>query len=225
MNRYIIFFLLLITGSLSAISQNTNLEQWRNEARKASEADFFPDQRYADVLYYTNLVRLSPKDFAREYLQPYADSLMTHDPALYRLEKNYIKSLFRELESLSPMQHLLPDPVLTKMAITHAEYSGKKGIAGHTGARGATFEKRAKENNLDKSGENCDYGRETGYEVLMALLVDEGIRSLGHRKNILDPDYTHAGVGWDKHKVYRVNCVIDYTRREETVRRGSRLPH
>ena len=57
-------------------------------------------------------------------------------------------------------------------------------------------------------GECCQYGTDNALGVVMQLLIDEGIESLGHRK-ILMGDYTLIGVAMRPHIAYRVNTVLD----------------
>lgn len=44
----------------------------------------------------------------------------------------------------------------------------------------------------------------------MNLLIDEGVKTLGHRKNILDPHAKVIGVSIQPHNLYKHICVIDY---------------
>jgi hypothetical protein len=44
--------------------------------------------------------------------------------------------------------------------------------------------------------------------MVMALLIDDGIPSRGHRKNILNPSYGLIGVAAGQHPEYRIVCVI-----------------
>ena len=46
--------------------------------------------------------------------------------------------------------------------------------------------------------------------IVITLLIDDGIKGLGHRKNILNESYNSVGVAIRPHKSYRVNCVIDF---------------
>ncbi|MCZ6692800.1 MAG: CAP domain-containing protein, partial [Bacteroidetes bacterium] len=59
-------------------------------------------------------------------------------------------------------------------------------------------------------GENCAYGLYSPLDIVMGLLIDEGVSDLGHRKNILNPDYKVIGVAIRPHKSYGTNCVQDF---------------
>jgi uncharacterized protein YkwD len=88
---------------------------------------------------------------------------------------------------------------------------GEKGKVGHTSSNGTTFENRIRKK--VKSGmiaENCDYGYSEPLDIVMSLLIDDGITNLGHRKNILNPSLNYVGIAIEKHKTYRTTCVMDF---------------
>jgi len=59
-------------------------------------------------------------------------------------------------------------------------------------------------------GENISYSRKTAREVVLALLIDDGVRSRGHRKNIFNPKFNVAGAAFGPHARYRTVCTIDF---------------
>jgi len=59
-------------------------------------------------------------------------------------------------------------------------------------------------------GENIYYGEFTAEEIVLQLLIDEGIEDLGHRKNILNPRFNSIGVSIKPHKSYVYNCVMSF---------------
>jgi len=158
-----------------------------------------------DVLRIMNEVRTNPQSFLNGRLLPY---LKEHG-----LENNsYAKSLVTELEIAKPINALQSSSVLQKLAKGHALDMGQKGTIGHNSSNGTTFEKRVRAK--IKSGmiaENCDYGNAEPLDIVMSFLIDDGITSLGHRKNILHPSLSYVGIAIEKHKTYRVNCVMDFS--------------
>jgi uncharacterized protein YkwD len=60
------------------------------------------------------------------------------------------------------------------------------------------------------SGENIDYGA-TGLQVVIDLIVDDGVPSRGHRRNVLDPAFRAVGIAVGPHRTYGTMCVIDFT--------------
>ena len=61
-----------------------------------------------------------------------------------------------------------------------------------------------------KMGENCSYGYNDSESIVMSLLIDEGVASLGHRKNILSKDFKRVGVAIGKHPTYKYCAVMDF---------------
>ena len=100
-----------------------------------------------------------------------------------------------------------PEKDLYKIALGHAKISGKNGTVGHQ-----RFNERFKPvmKKYNRVAENCGYGYDDAVEIVLELLIDQGISSLGHRKNILNPIYNSIGVSIQDHKDYRTNCVMDF---------------
>ncbi|HYD52508.1 MAG TPA: CAP domain-containing protein, partial [Gemmatimonadaceae bacterium] len=57
--------------------------------------------------------------------------------------------------------------------------------------------------------ESIAYGPATPEDVVIDLLVDDGVRDRGHRRNLLDPGVRIAGIACGPHRTYRMMCVID----------------
>jgi uncharacterized protein YkwD len=59
-------------------------------------------------------------------------------------------------------------------------------------------------------GENISYSQKTARGVVLALIIDDGVRSRGHRKNIFNPKFSYAGAAFGPHARYRTVCTIDF---------------
>jgi uncharacterized protein YkwD len=59
-------------------------------------------------------------------------------------------------------------------------------------------------------GENISYGPNDGRDVVLQLIVDDGVRGRGHRANFFSPGFRLAGVACDPHPTLRTVCVIDF---------------
>jgi uncharacterized protein YkwD len=105
---------------------------------------------------------------------------------------------------MKPAPLLLPDSVLWVSASCHAKSSG---LAGYVGHQRQTPDCQSKKHFL---GECCDYGNSQPLDIVMSLLIDEGVESLGHRKILMENRYTKAAVAIMAHKKYRTNTVIDF---------------
>jgi len=169
------------------------------KARTAEDADFLSEDE-KKVILYTNLARANGSLFASTFLDEYI--------RVKKLKPNsYIQSLYDELQHVSNLPMLIPERDLYKVAREHASWSGKKGYEGHKGFKQRYTPMMKK---YVEVGENIYYGPYTPLEIVIQLLIDEGIKDLGHRKNLLSPDFNSIGVAIKPHKTYEYNCVMGF---------------
>jgi uncharacterized protein YkwD len=98
-----------------------------------------------------------------------------------------------------------PDDNLAVKAREKCDDMLRNNYFSHTSPGGKTFEDRITEEKpasfrtMSRAGENIYMGNRFDYTVDVKtqarLIVDGWMTSPGHRKNMLDPDYTHLGVG------------------------------
>lgn len=188
---------LLTLISFSFIPQT---ERWTPEeiaaANTAANCTYL-DSTERDVIKYCNLARLYPKKFARLEVQTYNGSV--EQPEQYKNSDNK-RSLITDLNASKSRGAYAPDSALTVMAECFQSELALSGKTGHD-------RKNCEEDYL---AENCSFGKSTAKDIVLQLLIDEGIASLGHRKNILNEKYTRLGVAFGTHKKYRNCCVMDF---------------
>lgn len=165
----------------------------------------FAQNQTKEVLTLLNAARSNPQDFISTYVRPYLKA--------NNLENNaYAKSLIADLSKTKSMDPFNLSQALTKTATDHAKDMGFSGATGHNSTDGTSFDTRLRKNAKAAGliGENCDYGDEAALDIVMHLLIDDGVESVGHRKNILEPNFKFIGIGIEKHKTYNTNCVMDF---------------
>ena len=194
--------LLVLSGLLQAQDEGI-FSHWDSSAvRKANTAldSEFMNEDEKRVILLTNLVRTDGELFAETFLKQYL--------ALKGMKNNkYVRSLFKDLKGVKNLPLLLPEKDLYEIAREHATRSGVKGYEGHKGFRGRYAQVM---NRYMEVGENIYYGRYTAEEIVLQLLIDEGIEDLGHRNNILNPRFNSIGVSIKPHKSYDYNCVMSF---------------
>jgi uncharacterized protein YkwD len=87
---------------------------------------------------------------------------------------------------------------------------GPTGATGHTGLDGSSpFDRLAKYTTMEATaGENIDYGGKDPVEVILALAVDDGVATRGHRTNLFNPAFAKVGIYTGDHKVYGKSTVM-----------------
>jgi uncharacterized protein YkwD len=107
---------------------------------------------------------------------------------------------------------LILSPGLSRSAADHVRDSGSRGLVGHNGPDGASFQARLERYGVwsGSSAENIAYGLKDPRDLVIALLVDYGVKGRGHRKNLLNPFWRYVGIACGSHTVYGTMCVIDF---------------
>lgn len=199
----LVLFLFSSSFAQNKITDAFSASELQN-ANTAQSATYFSEEEQ-QVILIMNLVRLYPEKFRDEVLKPYVE--------FSAIKKNkYYNSLLQDLKSAKPTTPIKPHKTLYDEASEHAISMGKKGKTGHNSASGKSFNSRMKPllDDFASVGENCQYGYNTAIAIVIDLLIDDGIPSLGHRKNIMNSNFQYAGVRIAYHKNYTYNCVIDF---------------
>ena len=103
------------------------------------------------------------------------------------------------------------DPALTRAARDHATDQARTGSTGHTGSDGSSVTTRVARYGtwLISINENIDYQPMlSGREVIESLLIDDGVRDRGHRRNIFEATSRMVGIACGTHPRYTATCVI-----------------
>lgn len=86
----------------------------------------------------------------------------------------------------------------------HVLDTGPTGVTGHTGTDGSSFSDRCSKyvELQGMSGENIAYGEKSAKEVVIQLLIDDGVSSRGHRANLLNPEFKKMSSFTGEHQLY-----------------------
>ena len=60
------------------------------------------------------------------------------------------------------------------------------------------------------AGENIAYGTKGGKDIVLQLIIDDGVASRGHRTNIFNANFKYLGSWSSSHLTYGSESVIDY---------------
>lgn len=175
----------------------------------------YMDDIEKDVVLEMNMARTNPKKYAELYIEPrtkkfngkiYGGNLQTNEGVAV------VNECIKFMNNQKSLSVLLPSKGLTLAAKDHANTQSLTDKTGHTGTDGSDPFKRMKKYGLyTTAGENISYGSKTAREIVVSLLIDDGVKSRGHRKNIMNKDFKTTGIGFaNKHKLYGCECVLDY---------------
>jgi uncharacterized protein YkwD len=172
-----------------------------------------------------NLARENPSRYAEfiEALRPYFRGNMLARPGRIMLRTKEglagIDDAVRFLRSVNPVQ-----PLALSRGMSHgaadlcADQAG--GRIGHGGSDWSSPGDRMSRYGTWGTlwGENVSYGKSSAREIVMALIIDDGLSGRKHRKNIFNPTFNYAGAAFGPHAAYRSVCSIDFA--GEYVERG-----
>jgi uncharacterized protein YkwD len=192
-------------------------KNWPVELNTAKDASYL-NELEQEVILELNKVRSNPKRYSEEYLEElvnaFKGNLYIYPGQEPVLSKEGIKPL---MECMQVLKNTKPLPILTpaeglakssRILVNDQQFGG----IGHITRNGSTPQKRIEkygEWNIN-SGEDIAYGSFEARQIVIALLIDDGVPDRGHRKNILNSQFRYAGVSFGKHPSYQVMCVIDY---------------
>ncbi|MBV8165595.1 MAG: CAP domain-containing protein [Alphaproteobacteria bacterium] len=171
-----------------------------------------------DVLAALNRARTDPAGFAGilqayrarmrgdRYFEPRANTWIVTQEGVAAIDE-----AIAVLRATAPLPPVVRHTGLTQAAQDQVAWQGPRGEVGHAGeGRSTPFDRMRRRGVVYRTaGENISYGP-TGLQVVVDLIVDDGVPGRGHRHNILDPSYREVGIALGPHRRYGTMCVMDF---------------
>ncbi|MDR2374874.1 MAG: CAP domain-containing protein [Treponema sp.] len=169
------------------------------------------------VILELNKVRADPRKYARLYIRP---ELQYYSGKFYRrpgqgriLTYEGIKAVEDCITALTNMESappLMPELGLSLGARDLAYEQERTGETGHEGSDNSTPFTRIRRYGgaYTAAAENLYYGAEQAREVVIQLLIDDGMSSRTQRANIMNRNFSQVGVSFGSHPQYKSVCVI-----------------
>ncbi len=167
------------------------------------------------VLDELNLARTNPQTYAKileDYRSQFQGRLVKRPGKIDLMTVEgtaAVDEAIRELKARKPMQGFRISRGMSLAAQDHVRDTGPKGSTGHSGSDGSRpFDRMNRHGRwLRSAGENISYGNDDGRQVIIQLIVDDGVSGRGHRKHIYNPAFEVVGIACGPHKVYGTMCV------------------
>jgi uncharacterized protein YkwD len=170
------------------------------------------------VVNEINLARTSPKEYLSllEQFRKYYDGnllkLPGEIPVNTREGWKAVNEAVRFLRSQKPLSPLSSSKGMSLAAKDHAKDQSSSGSFQHKGNNGSQpWDRVNRYGTWQKTiGENISYGSDKARNIVIGLMIDDGVPGRGHRKNIFNPDFHVIGVAFGHHATYRTICVITF---------------
>ena len=170
------------------------------------------------VLDELNLARSNPKNYAKhlkalrrhyhgnEFRRPGEVILVTHEGV------SAVDEVIGYLSTVEPVATLTPSRGLSKSAADHAREQARTGGMGHVGGNGSQPWDRMSRYGTWRItvAENIYYGSSNPRDIVLQLIIDDGVEGRGHRLNIFNSDYRVVGIGCGPHAQFDMMCVMNF---------------
>jgi uncharacterized protein YkwD len=122
-----------------------------------------------------------------------------------------IDEAIRFLQNAQPLPGLTLSRGMSRAASDHCADQADGGF-GHEGKdRSHAGERIARYGAFSGSwGENISYGKSSARDVVVALIIDDGLPGRKHRKNIFNPSFNYAGAAFGRHARFGTMCSMDF---------------
>lgn len=219
MNRKLVsLFPLLVSVCLLSFAAPASTHPDTPENNSTSRPDYLSPLE-KELLDEMNLARTEPQKYAvfvEEYKRLYEGKRLLRPGRKPLVTFDGVEAVDEAIGFLRAAKALPPFEIskgICQAARDHANDLGLKGIMGHKGSDGSLPNARLDRYGRWEStiGETILYEVSTAREMVIALIIDDGVPTRGHRNNIFNPDYRIAGLSISAPATTAARGVIDYT--------------
>ncbi|MHB8121653.1 MAG: CAP domain-containing protein [Desulfuromonadaceae bacterium] len=173
----------------------------------------------AQVLKEINLARTDPHAYAgfiRQFRSQFRGKYYLQPGNTTRIQTTEgvaaVDEAIKYLSRLKPLPPLAWSNGLAAAAAELADEQERSGATGHNGRKSHGMRERIERHGewSGTIGENIGYGPEGARNMVIQLIVDDGVPGRGHRVNTFRGDYRTAGVACRAHPRFGSMCVVDF---------------
>jgi uncharacterized protein YkwD len=209
--KYLLILLMLFALSAFVFPVNINLHYNGEEGHK------YLSLLEKEVVEELNLARTQPgiyAGFLLEYSTLFVGRELRESGEITILTeegKGAVFEAIRFLKNQKSLQMLKVSKGMSRGAKDMIKMQEPTNQTGHKGSDGSVFSERISRYGTwsGSCAENIDYGYNNARRIVMALIIDDGVRNRGHRKSIFDPGFTRVGVACGQHRKFKYMCVIE----------------
>jgi uncharacterized protein YkwD len=194
-------------------------DTWNKAALDTARGIDYLTPAEKEEVFEINKLRSDPGRYANLYLMSkrgnYSGKLYRRPGQVDLMTAEGVRALdesISQLKRLKPVKPLIPSRGLSRSAKDHAVDQAETGNAGHIGKDGSSAETRM--NRYGKwekmAGENISYGHDSTQEIVFQMLVDDGVSSRGHRRNLMQSSFRFIGLAMGSHPKHDYLCVIKF---------------
>jgi uncharacterized protein YkwD len=218
-----LFFLLCVPLFLGSVVNSQRKQKTKTPVAAGSKKTGDPldgliSPRETAILAEINLARTNPAEYLK-YLQDfrrhYQGKQIRFADGSTLITNEGSDALEDAIEFVRSRKPLLPLDLRKGMVLAardHVNDLARTGQTGHKGSDGSLTEDRLSRYGRweDSVGEDIVYSSRQAREDVIALLIDDGVKSRGHRKNIFKSDFHVVGLALSPPSKSPPMCVITF---------------
>jgi hypothetical protein len=215
--KILILFFLIFRASCAF--SGDPVYSWKTEELNTAANNEYLSDFEKEVILEINKLRSNPARYATDFIEPLKEGYdgrkfyYPNDlPLMTQEGVSAILECIGFLKNQKPVGLLKPNPGLSFAAKDLVDDQSESGGIGHKGSDESGFRDRIERygNWSVRIAENIAYGHISPQQIVIYLLIDDGIKSRGHRLNFLNKDFRIVGVATGKHPHYDSMCVMEF---------------
>ena len=165
-----------------------------------------------------NELRTKPQNFLprlRDLLSHFKDKVFTvpeEEPIQTFEGIKAVEEAIEFIKKQKPVPELTLNDDITKACKDHIEDIGPKGMTTHEGSERSNISDRL-EKYCEWDGsiaENMDFGFKKAENIILNMIIDDGVKERFQRMNLFNPDFKKIGIAVGEHKIYGICAVVGY---------------